>query len=221
MERLAHAKIFEGLGPERLAEVYPLLNAHIRAYKKGALLVHTGDIVESIGLLLEGGIALSREDFYGASRIVRKVLPLEVFTAEAACTPLKMSPFVVSCTAGAKALFFPYSLLSAEGSLPDGIRCLLLKNLLDILANNNIRQFYKIEMLSNKSLRDRIIFYLLLQERRNGGRSFAIALDRRELAEYLCVDRSALSRELGRMQKEGLIRFYKNRFEIVSDLTGP
>jgi CRP-like cAMP-binding protein len=81
-----------------------------------------------------------------------------------------------------------------------------------------MRQLYKIDILSRKSLRDRIMLYLTLQAKRKKTNDLFIPFNREEFAAYLCVDRSALSRELGRMKEEGLIEFDKNHFRIVSDL---
>jgi CRP-like cAMP-binding protein len=116
-------------------------------------------------------------------------------------------------------LTIPFHLIGSPSEIPDNYRCSLLKNILEMISNANMRQLYKIDILSKKSLRDRIVLYLSLQAKRKKTNDFLIPFNREEFAAYLCVDRSALSRELGRMQDEGLIQFEKNRFIILSDFT--
>lgn len=218
IDNLSCAKLFHGLSREILAKIYPLLDARLLHVNKGTILVHPDDTVSFIGLLLSGELVFSEQDIHGQSNLIKKILPYEVFTAEIACTPSQTSPVEIACTADSEVITFPYRLLSAKSAVPDEYRCTILKNILDIMANSNMRQLYKIEILSKKNLRDRIILYLALQAKRSASNSFQISFNREELATYLCVDRSALSRELGKMKREGLIAFKKNSFQILSDL---
>lgn len=219
IDNLLHTKIFKGLTREQISENYPLLNSRILSIKKSMALVNPDDAVNFIGVLLSGELAVSKEDIYGNSNLIKKIYPYEIIAADVACTPTQISPIKIYCISDAKILTFPYVLLSRESAIPDEYRCIILKNILEIIANSNMRQLYKIEILSRKSLRDRILLYLAFQAKRCSSNSFQIPFSREELATYLCVERSALSRELGRMQKEGLIRFNKNNFQIISDLT--
>ncbi len=219
IDNLLYTKIFEGFTRRELAEVFPLLGARFSNVRKGAVLVEADEVVDTIGVVLSGEFAVTKEDVYGNSNLIKKIFPKEILGAETACTPSRISPVKIACTQDAEIMTFPYALLSSPGALPDGYRCAILKNILDIMANSNMRQLYKIEILSRKSLRDRIVLYLAFQAKKASDNSFQISLSREELATYLCVDRSALSRELGRMQKEGLIRFHKNHFHILAGLT--
>lgn len=219
IDNLLSTKVFEGLTREEILELYPHLNVRILHVEKSMVLIHPDDTVNYIGILLSGELAVSKEDIYGNSNLIKKISPYEILAEEIACTPSQISPIKIYCTSDAEILAFPYVLLSSKSALHDEHRCTILKNILDIMANSNVRQLYKIEILSTKSLRDRIILYLTFQAKRSSSNSFQIPFNREELATYLCVDRSALSRELGRMQKEGLIRLKKNCFQILSDLT--
>jgi CRP-like cAMP-binding protein len=219
IDHLLSTKIFEGFTRKEVSEVFPLLGARVLSVKKNAVLIEADALVDAIGVVLSGEFAVSKEDVYGNSNLIKKIVQSEILAAETACTPSQISPVKITCTQDAEIITFPYALLTSAGSLPDKYRCAILKNILDIMANSNMRQLYKIEILSRKSLRDRIVLYLAFQAKRTSGNSFHISLSREEMATYLCVDRSALSRELGRMQKEGLIRFHKNSFHILENLT--
>ena len=219
IDYLLNSKIFKGFTRKEILENYQLLNARIFSIQKSMILVNPDDAVDFIGILLNGELAVSKEDLYGNSNLIKKIYPYETLSAEIACTPSQISPVKIYCTRDARILTFPYVLLSSKSVIPDEYRCIILKNILDIMANSNVRQLYKIEILSRKSLRDRIILYLAYQAKKSSSNSFQIPFNREEMATFLCVERSALSRELGRMQKEGLIQFHKNSFHIVSDLT--
>lgn len=219
IDNLLSTKIFEGLTRKELSDLFPLMDARFSSVKKNTVLIGAGEIVDTIGVVLRGEFAVLKEDVYGNSNLIGKVSQKEILAAETACTPSRISPVKITCTQDAEILTFPYDLLARPGILPDPYRCAILKNILDILANSNMRQLYKIEILSRKSLRDRIVLYLAFQAKRAQSDSFQIPFSREEMATYLCVDRSALSRELGRMQKEGLIRFHKNSFHILAGLT--
>jgi len=219
IDNLLFAKIFEDFSRKELSAVFPLLDTRLSGIRKNAVLVDAGDVVDTIGLVLSGSFAVIKEDVYGNANLIRKVLPSEILAAETACTPSQVSPVKIVCTQDAEIMTFPYALVAKPGALPDRFRSKILKNILDILANSNVRQLYKIELLSRKSLRDRIVLYLAFQAKKSSSNTFKIPFTREEMATYLCVDRSALSRELGRMRREGLIRFNKNNFEILAAWT--
>ena len=216
IDNLLSVKIFEGFTRRELSEILPFLSAHYFNVKKNTVFIESGQRVDTIVLVLEGEFAVSKEDIWGNSNLMIKIGPREILTAETACTPSKISPVKIRCIRDAYLMSFPYALLASKSPLPAEYRCTILKNILDIVSNSHARQLYKIELLSTKGLRDRIMLYLAFQSKRSSGNSFRIPFNREELATYLCVDRSALSRELGRMQKDGLIRFNKNHFTILS-----
>lgn len=216
---LVNSKLFDGLTREEIADFYPYLNARVLNINKGMILIYPEDTVGFIGVLLSGELHASTLDIYGNATLFGKVAPLEIFAADIACAPEQKSPFLIQSAAPSEVLTFPYGVIAEESGIPEGYRCILLKNILAILAGNKMRELYRLEILSKKTLRERIILYLAFQAKRHGAESFNIPFNREELAEYLNADRCALSRELGNMQKDGLIRFKKNRFEIMPPFT--
>lgn len=217
---LTKTKLLSGISPEDIKTLLPLLNVQIKQYEKGAILVNLDDIIDYIGIVLYGELSVFKEDVYGHLNLIHKAKVNKLFGIEVACTPTQVSPLVISCFSDAQVLTFPFHIIGSPGTVPDYFRCQILKNILELVANANMRQLYKIDILSNKSLRDRIVLYLSLQARRKKTKDIRIPFNREEFAAYLCVDRSALSRELSRMQNEGLIRYKKNRFELLTDFTG-
>jgi len=207
------------MSKQDIEALLPLLHMQIRQCDKGTILVNLDDIIDYIGVVLCGELNIYKQDVYGQLNLIRKAKPNKLYGIEVACTPTQISPLVISCSTDAQVLTIPFHLIGSPSEIRDNYRCSLLKNILEMISNANMRQLYKIDILSKKSLRDRIVLYLSLQAKRKKTNEFLIPFNREEFAAYLCVDRSALSRELGRMQDEGLIQFEKNRFIILSDFT--
>ena len=84
-----------------------------------------------------------------------------------------------------------------------------------MISHDNIKKEYRLAILAQKGLRERIMTYLTMQADKRGSRKIKIPFSRDELASFLCVNRSALSHELSLMQQEGIIRFRKNEFELL------
>ena len=215
--RCMQACMFSELSQKEMSELFPLLGVRIRQYRKGETLIRMDDRVSDIGLLLNGRLNIAKEDIHGNLHLLREAVPYEAYTAEIVLTSSRTSPLNVSCKIESTVMLFPYDIIAYGGILPEAMRCKLMKSLLEMIANANIRQLYKIDILSKKSLRERVCMYLSIQQKKKSS-TLSLSLNREELACYLCVDRSALSRELSRMQREGIIRYKKNHFQILSTL---
>ncbi len=215
---LINTKLFSGFTLSEMEAIVPLLSCQQKTYPKGTVLAVTDRPVDFVGVVLSGELNTYKEDMDGRLNLIRKTLAYEIFGVDIASTPTQLSPLIIQCATDADVLTFPYSLIAFPGPVPDRFRCVLLKNILELTANQNIRQLYKIDILSRKSLRERIMLYLNLQAKRKKTNELILKFNREEFAAYLCVDRSALSRELGRMQKEGLITFDKNHFQLLSGM---
>jgi CRP/FNR family transcriptional regulator, dissimilatory nitrate respiration regulator len=209
------AGIFAGFTEQEKAELLSMLGIGIHKYEKGAILTLTDQVVNDVCVLLAGRLNILKADLNGNLQLLREVSPYETYTAEIVCTPTRVSPLIITCKTNAAILSLPYDRIVIGGTLTDAQRVRLMKNLLEIVANQNIRQLYKIDILSRRSLRERVCIYLSILQKKKSS-SFSLSMNREELAQYLCVDRSALSRELGRMQRDGLIRFKKNQFQVMS-----
>ena len=216
-DTLSKTKLFSGINMADIAALCPLLGVQQRQCPKGAVLIDTDTVVDFAGVVTAGEINTFKPDTDGRLNLIRKIRVFELFGLDIASTPSRLSPLITVCATDAEVITFPYARISEPGPIPDHLRCTMLKNILELTANENMRQLYKIDILSRKSLRERILLYLTLQARRKKTHDLFIPFNREEFAAYLCVDRSALSRELSRMQDEGLIEFEKNRFRLLSD----
>lgn len=211
---LESAKLFEGIDPDDLASMAVCLGAKFIKIKKGDFIITAGGKVEHVGIVLEGRFQIIREDINGGRALLALLDPGEVFAEALCCAGILESPVSVLADADSQAMLIQFGriLHTCPNSCEFHIK--LIGNMLGILASKNLKLQNRMELLSKKSIRARLMGYLEA-EAINHGRSFSIPLNREELADFLCIDRSAMSRELGRMKEDGLIDYWKNNFKLL------
>ena len=211
---LLHTALFQGISRQELPALLTQLNARRRQYDKGAVILHRGDQTARLGLVLSGPVHMVKEDFWGARTIVGLARPGEVFAESYACLPGAVLEVSVLAAADTEILF-----LDAAPALDGGAGgAQFSRNLLAMLAGRNLTLTRKIGHMARRSIRDKLLSYLSAQAMQAGGPEFDIPLDRQQLADYLAVDRSALSAALGKLRDEGVLTFRKNHFCLLQKL---
>ena len=175
-----------------------------------------GEYVDYIGIVLSGKLAVSNFYSTGDENLVNILEPSYSFGLEITCTYEKLSPFSIYALTDSEVFIFNQNAIFKKGTIPEEYRSIILQDVLKFVANENMRKYHKIKIISHYKLRQKIIAYLLFEKQKNKSDTFIIPYNRDELSKFLCVNRSALSHELSSMQKEGLIKFDKNYFEIIS-----
>ena len=125
----------------------------------------------------------------------------------------KTSPLTFVADEESELMLFPLNII--EDQIEKQCKELFLYNMINILADDNIKLIYKTEVLSKRALRDRIMAYLTIMQDKRGSNSFKIMMNQEQFAQYLCVNRSALSYELNQMKRDGILRFHKDLYEIL------
>ena len=196
--------LFRGIAAGELPALLDRSSAREVRFAKGELLLHRGETPRSLGLVLEGGVHIIREDFWGNRSIVGLAGPGEIFAESYA---LAGKPLAVSVLAAAdgRALFLDAGHLSQR----------LSANLLALLAEKNLMLTEKMRHMARRTTREKLLSYLSAQALRAGTAEFDIPLDRQQLADYLAVDRSAMSAVLGKLRDEGVLEFRKNHFRLL------
>ena len=207
--------LFDGLSPQDRHAILGCVGYHISSYKKGQTVVFEEDHVRHIGILLSGCVDMIKEDIWGNKTLLLRVRKDGLFGESFACCEDNTSivSFVVS--QDAQIIFMPFDRVMRSCSMSCSFHHQLLENMVKIIASKNRDLMRKIEVVSKKTLREKILAYLSLQAQAQGSQAFEVPLGRVEWAEYLCANRSALTRELAKMQEEGLIRYQQNFFEIL------
>ena len=212
---LRACRLFASLSDGLLQETI-LPRGTYRVFAKNAALISPGDLVDWFAVVVEGRVHILQAFSDGGSSLMNSLLPGYVLGAELMCTESLRAPYSAQADADGTMLVFPRGLILEPGTLPEPERLQVCRALLTLLAQENMRKHYRLAILSRRGLRDRILTWLVMQVRRRGSRSFRAAFSREELADFLCVNRSALSHELARMEQDGLIRFRKNEFTLLS-----
>lgn len=217
---LSRTALFQGSGPEEVGAMLSCLGAQRRRFAKGQAVYRAGDIVTSLGMVLSGRVLIENDDLWGNTTVLDSVGPGQIFAETYACTPGE--PMMVNVTAAedAEVLFLNVERVLRVCPRACAHHGRLLRNLLTLSAQKNLNLSRKIFHTSAKSIRGRLLSYLSDQAMRSGSRRFTIPFDRQQLADYLNVDRSALSNELSKMQREGLLRTRRNYFELLGEEDG-
>lgn len=211
---LSETDLFYGISKEQIREEI-LPAGQIQEFPKDTYVLEPNDKLEYFGIVLEGSIQILHIFSDGNSSIIRKLKPGRMYGSDLIFTRSRIAPYHVRTVSKVRMMTFPTTLLMESGHLSEEIRQKMKDHLLEMISQNNMRREYRLAILSQKGLRERILTYLTMQANRRGSNTFQIPFSREEMATYLCVNRSALSHELGLMQKEGLITFHKNQFTLI------
>jgi len=211
---LRHSPLFLGIAPQDAENMLRCLGAIARHYPRGEIIFHVGDTLTSMGVVLSGTIRLEKEDYWGNRSILANVESGGIFGEVYVCAPGKVLHVNAIAAAECEILFLDISriLKTCPSACPFHVR--LIRNLLQMMASKADLLNRKLEHLSKRTIREKLLSYFSDQAQSAHESSFTIPFNRQELADYLNVERSALSAELSRMQKDGLLTYRKNHFSL-------
>lgn len=215
-DQLEGCSLLKGIHRADMPRLFACLNARTVAYERDDFLLRAGDRSPSLGILLEGSVSVIREDYWGKRSLVQKLSTNDIFAesyALAGDAPLRVS---VVAHERCVVLWLDAALMLKRCAANCDFHDRLLVNLTASMAQKNIALSRKNELLALRSLRDKLLGYLSQEALLQGADAFAIALNRQELADYLCVDRSALSAMLSRLKREGALDYHRNHFRILT-----
>ena len=204
--------LFSNIKESEIQDVLNFLNASEHQYSKGETVFHSGTVINQIGIVLEGRIQIENTDFWGNKTILDSLGEGKVFAETYALTnvPLMVD---VTATQDSKVLLLQTDNL---GTGSGDISQIITKNILAISMKKNLHLSQRIFHTSSKTIRGRLLSYFSSQVPRVTPKAeFDIPYDRQQLADYLEVDRSALSAELSKMKADGLIDYWKNHFKLL------
>ena len=211
---LSKTILFREIRPDEIQSLLSCLRAEVKRYSRGSIIYHIGDSVSSMGLVLSGSVSIENDDVWGNKSILDKAGPGQVFAETYACVPGEPLMISVVATEETEVLFLDTSRVLTTCSNACGFHTKLIRNMLAISSQKNLNLSRRIFHTSSKSIRGRLLSYLSFQATLHGEREFEIPFNRQQLADYLSVDRSAMSNELSKMQKEGLIEVKRSHFVL-------
>lgn len=207
--------LFSGIKPADLKPMLECLGSYTRTYKKGEFISLSEESLKCVGLLLVGIVHMLKEDLWGNKSILALIKEGEIFGETFACGSKLATTVSFFAASDLRVLFLPFDRVIRSCSMACVFHHRLIENMLILIADKNVRLMEKIEITSKKTLREKIFTYLSLQAQHHNSKHFVISMGRLELADYLCADRSALTRELSNMKADGLIDYDKNAFQLL------
>lgn len=207
--------LFAGIDENQLLTMLSCLGATVRIYEKNQVILSEGDAAERIGVVLSGAVQIIRVDYYGNRSILTELQPAGMFGESFACADVARMPVDVVATEKSDVLFIDAKRILHMCSSACGFHNLLIFNLMKLVATKNLMFHQKLEIISKRSTREKLMTYLMMQAKQQNSNSFTVLFDRQELADYLEVDRSGLSAELSKLRKEGILECRKNHFTLL------
>ena len=190
------------------------LGARKEDFPKKAFVLRAGDTVDSIGIVLSGSVLIIQEDIWGNWNILSKAGPGQTFAAVYACAPGSRLNVSVIAETPVTVMFLNVKCILNVCPSACSHHSRVIRNLLSELAEKNLRFNEKLTHMGQRTTRSKIMSYLSAEAQRLGKHEFDIPFSRQQLADYLGVERSGLSLELGKMKKDGLLDYHKNHFVL-------
>ena len=211
---LAGTRLFQGIREHEIEAMLTCLSAVERTYRKDAYIYRAGDVTGRLGVVMEGAVNIIKDDVWGNRKIIENIGGGQIFGETYAC--LKGEPLMVDVQASERSriLFMDVNRILTTCSSSCDFHNRLIRSLMYVLAGKNLMLTKKMDIITPKSLRERVMVYLSQESVKQGCRTVTVPFNRQQMADYLSVDRSALSAELSRMQRDGVISYEKNRFTI-------
>ena len=204
--------LFSGVSESELESMLSCLNAKKQSFQKGTFLLRVGDRAESIGLVLSGSILVIQEDVWGNRNIISKAGAGQTFAAAYACAPGSVLNVSVIAETPVTVMFINVDRVLNVCPSACEHHNRIVRNLLGELAAKNLHFGEKLSHMGQRTTRAKLMSYLSARSQQLGKHEFDIPFSRQQLADYLAVERSGLSLELGKMRNEGLLDFHKNHF---------
>jgi len=209
-EIIKECPIFKDFSIDEIIEIFSVISFYEKNYKKNDIILAENTKIEYFGIITNGKIALSNFDYFG-NRNILNVFEKEDSFAEALVSLEIQIPHEVISLTDSSVVWIEYKSLSKSLYYQK-----ILNNLLNIISTKNLILNKKLQILSKRTTREKILEYLATQKKLLSiDSNFEINLNRNEMADYLALDRSNLSRELGKLKKEGIIDFKKNKFKLL------
>ena len=212
---LKRTKLFSGVGEEDIASLLSCLGARKKSYQKGEYILREGEHISDIFVLVEGKIHIQKDDYWGNRSILSVISVGEMFGEGYAAPESGALLNDVIAVEDSSVIFFDVKRILTTCSSACRFHNMIVQNMFFAISDKNRRLVQKLGHMSGRTTRAKLISYLSEEAKRQGSSTFTVPFNRQQLADYLCVDRSAMSNELCKMRDEGMIKFEKSRFELL------
>ena len=212
---LKRTKLFSGVGEEDISSLLSCLGARKKEYKKGEYILREGEHISDVFILVEGKIHIQKDDYWGNRSILSVISVGEMFGEGYAAPESGALLNDIVAVEDSSVIFFDVKRILTTCSSACRFHNMIVQNMFFAISDKNRKLVQKLGHMSGRTTRAKLISYLSEEAKRQGSSSFTVPFNRQQLADYLCVDRSAMSNELCKMRDEGMIKFEKSRFELL------
>lgn len=213
-QKIKKSPLFIGITDEELERMLKCFSAVIKTYKTGEMIIRQGDIVSNVYLILEGSVNIEKETYWGRRIIIQKLYEFDNIALSLSASKNIESSVSAMCAKNAKVLVLRFNKCTTACENACSHHSILIQNLFKILSKENVELLEKIENISQKTIRDKILTYLSNESIKRKTSSFEIPFNRQELADYLNIDRSSMCFEMSKLKNEEIIDFEKNKFVL-------
>lgn len=214
-EMIQSVDLFRGIRASELPSLLQCLSAKTARYEKGQTVFSAGERMERFGIVLSGRLQVVQDDYYGNRSILAGVEAGDLVGESFACAEGKTLPISAVAAVESELLLLDCRRLAVPCTRTCGFHSRLIQNMLRIVAGKNILLTQKMEFLSKRTTREKLLAYLSAQAQKAGSGRFRIPFNRQQLADYLSVERSAMSAALSRLRDDGILNFHKDQFELL------
>ena len=215
LDILKNCPLFEGIEDSELLSMLHCLGAKVESFDKKYTVLPEGAKAKHIGIVLSGSVQIIQIDFYGNRSILGNIGRSDMFAEAFACAELDSMPVTVVANEPSEIMLISSNHILHTCANNCGHHRQLIFNIMKDLARKTIGFHQKIDIISKRTTRDKLLTYLMIEAKRSGSDSFEIQYDRQELADFLEVERSGLSAEISKLRKEGVLESNKKWFKLL------
>lgn len=208
-------QLFRGIKEKDIQALLKCLGTREKKYKKGDIILAEGTCTEQLGIVLDGTVIVELGDIWGNNSVLSSIGPGGTFAEAYACVPGEPLMVNVIADENTSVLFISVANILSVCQNNCGFHNTMIRNLLTLCASKNLQLSQRVLHTGSKSIRIRLMSFFSEYIKKTGSYSFDIPYNRQQMADYLNVDRSALSNELAKMKKDGILRYSKNHFDIL------
>ncbi|NLZ71421.1 MAG: Crp/Fnr family transcriptional regulator [Clostridiaceae bacterium] len=218
---LKQSRLFKGIEEREMKHLLLCLQARKKHFEENECILHYGTKNKQVGILLSGSANITRYDYWGKRHIVTALLPSDLFGESIAALPDTTLTVEIEATSNTNVIFLNIENIIQTCAASCTYHTQLIQNYVMILASKNLYLVEKMRHITQPTLKNKILSYLSSEAMRLHSSHFDIPFDRQELADYLNADRSAVSNELSKMKKQGILDYHKNHFQLLIPDSNP
>lgn len=218
IETLQKNPLFHDIPIMNISLLLSRLQASLKSFPKNSYIKNSGEPTDFIGIVLTGEIHIIQDDYYGNRNIIASVIENELFGEAFACTNMKHLPVDIIAANDCTILFLNSNILLSSCDGNCSFHHKLINNLLHIIAVKNMMLNQKLTYTAHKTTKEKLLAYLNDMAKQNAADEFTIPFNRQQLADYLGIERSAMSTELNKLAKAGILETQRNHFKLIKTL---